>query len=117
VARVLRGSTTPIARSVGQVGLDVYRSCTRAEKRDVLKVFWRRDVDASDRITTAALQYGPWAVLCCTLLALEPIPVLALSLGRVDGLVAAAVVVEVVVVLSLWWAAVRLASLRRLTTG
>ena len=66
--------------------LDVYRSCSRSEKREVLEVFWRRDVVASERITDAALQYGPWALLCCVVLAAEPIPVLALSVGRSNAL-------------------------------
>ncbi len=95
------------------VNLDVYRSCTRTEKRQVLEVFWRRDVVASERITEAALQYGPWAVLCCVVLAAEPIPVLALSLGRVEVLAWTAIVVEVVMVASVWWAAVRCHALAR----
>jgi hypothetical protein len=99
------------------VKLDVYRACSRTEKRDVLQVFWRRDVEAPDRITRAALQYGPWAVLCCAILALEPLPVLALSLGRVDALAVVSCVLEVAIVLSLWWATVRFAALRRLAAG
>jgi hypothetical protein len=99
------------------VKLDVYRSCSRDEKRRVLEVFWRRDVDASDRVTHAARQYGPWAVLCCAVLALEPLPVLALSIGRVEPLVVASAVVEAVCVLSLWLATVRAAALRRSTTS
>ena len=93
--------------------LDVYRSCSRTEKREVLEVFWRRGVDGSDRIVLAAKQYGPWAVLCCAILALEPIPVLALSLGRAPWVLVLAVVVEALLVLSVWWASVRFASLRR----
>jgi len=98
------------------MSLDIYRSCSRSEKRDVLEAFWRREVDSPDRIMRAALQYGPWAVLCCLVLALEPIPVLALAVGRVDALVAAAVVVEAVVLASLWWATVRITTLRRQLT-
>src|SRR5271169_6328276 len=93
--------------------LDVYRSCSRSEKREVLEVFWRRDVVAPERITDAALQYGPWALLCCVVLAAEPIPVLALSLGRSDALAWTAAVVEAVLLLSVWWAAARYSSLRR----
>jgi hypothetical protein len=93
--------------------LDVYRSCSRSEKRQVLDVFWRRDVVASERITDAALQYGPWALLCCVVLAVEPIPVLAISLGRSDALAWTAAVVEAVLLLSVSWAALRCSSLRR----
>ena len=99
--------------SVDAVKLDVYRSCSWSEKRRVLEVFWRRDVVASERITDAALQYGPWALLCCVVLAVEPIPVLALSAGRVDALAWVAAAVEAITLLALWWAAVRCSSLRR----
>jgi hypothetical protein len=113
VVRELRGSASGAIGSVGEVKLDLYRSCSRAEKRQVLEVFWRRDVVASDRITSAALQYGPWAVLCCVVLALEPIPVLAFSVGHSHALLVAAGVVEVLVLVTLWWAAVRFTSLSR----
>jgi hypothetical protein len=96
------------------VELDVYRSCSRSEKRQVLEVFWRRNTVATERTVQAALQYGPWAVLCCVVLALEPIPVVALSFGRVDAVAWSALVVESVILLTLGWAAVRCASLRRL---
>jgi hypothetical protein len=99
--------------SVDRVNLDVYRSCSWSEKRRVLEVFWRCDVVASDRITDAALQYGPWALLCCVVLALEPIPVLAIAIGRSDALAWTALVVEAVMLASVWWAAVRCNSLRK----
>jgi hypothetical protein len=97
------------------VRLDVYRSCSRSEKREVLEVFWRRDVAAPERITDAALEYGPWALLCCVVLAAEPIPVLALSIGRADALVWTAVVIEAILLVAVWWAAVRCTALRRRT--
>jgi hypothetical protein len=95
------------------VHLDVYRSCSWSEKRQVLEVFWRRDVAASDRITLAALEYGPWALLCCVVLAIEPIPVLAISIGRSEVLTWVAVVVEVMLLAAVCWAAVRCNSLQR----
>lgn len=98
---------------MAQVNLDVYRSCSWSEKRQVLEVFWRRDVAASDRITIAALQYGPWALLCCVVLAIEPIPVLAIAIGRSDVLAVTAVALEAVLLASVWWAAARCSSLRR----
>jgi hypothetical protein len=96
------------------VRLDVYRSCTRAEKREVLEVFWRRNVIKPARITSAARQYGPWAIVCCVVLAFEPVPVLALSAGRNVAVVGIAALVEVVLLVSLWWATVRNVELRRL---
>ena len=100
-----------------RVKLDVYRSCSWAEKRRVLEVFWRSGVVAPERIRRAALEYGPWAVLCCLVLALEPLPVLVLSIGRSSALLWAAVGVEVLMMLSLGWAMARLNALQRTTPG
>jgi hypothetical protein len=99
------------------MSLGVYRSCSRSEKRDVLEAFWRRNVNAPDRILHAALEYGPWAVLCCVVLSLEPVPVLALSIGRVNALAVAAVAVESTLLVSLSWAVVRTTALRRQLVG
>lgn len=93
--------------------LDVYRSCSWAEKRRVLEVFWRRDVLGSERITEAALQYGPWAVLCCLVLAIEPLPVLVLAIGRSPALAWSALAIEVLVVAALVLSLARFSSLRR----
>jgi len=98
--------------SVVVVKLDVYRSCSRSEKREVLHVYWHRDVEASSRIALAAQQYGPWAILCLVVLALELVPVIALSFGHVDVLGAVAVLLETLVVASLCWAIVRYQALR-----
>ena len=100
-----------------RVKLDVYRSCSWAEKRRVLDVFWRSGVVAPEPIRSAALQYGPWAVLCCLVLALEPLPVLVISIGRSSALTWAAAGVEAVMVLSLAWAMARLNALQRGTSS
>ena len=92
--------------------MDVYRSCSRSEKRDVLGVFWHRGVDASDRIRVAALQYAPWAIVCLVVLAFELVPVIVLSIGHVDVLGAIAIALEALVLLSLGWAVVRFQELR-----
>jgi len=92
--------------------LDVYRSCSRAEKREMLNVYWHRNVQASDRIGSAALQYGPWAIVCLVVLVLELIFVIALSFGSNQLVAFAATAAEVLVVLSLWWAVVRFAELK-----
>jgi hypothetical protein len=99
------------------VRLDVYRSCSRQEKRAVLEAYWRRDVQAPARITDAAVQYGPWAVLCCAILVLEPIPVLALSASHAPVVLGLFGLLEVLLVTSLWWSAVRLAAVRRLVAA
>jgi hypothetical protein len=93
--------------------LDVYRSCSRTEKRDVLDAFWRSGVNPSARIRDAAFQYGPYAVLCLAAVALELAFVVYVSIERamVVGVIAA--LLEAVTALSLFWAIVRYRSLRR----
>ena len=92
--------------------LDVYRSCSRQEKRDVLNAFWRSSSHASTRINDAARQYGPYAAACLVVIVVELVPLLAVSIQRAyawSWLVAA---FEALSVLSLWWSVVRLRALR-----
>jgi hypothetical protein len=93
--------------------LDVYRSCTRHEKRQVLEAFWHSHVESSTRIRDAAIQYGPYAVACLAAVAAELVVVIVASAHRAFVISWIAVVVEAVVVLSLWWAVVRSRALRR----
>ncbi len=89
------------------MNLDVYRSCSWREKRDVLNVFWCRDVDASTRLREAALQYGYYAVICLGVVVLEVALILAVALGDspfVAGLSAAG---ELFMIWSTWWAVKR----------
>lgn len=84
--------------------LDVYRSCSWREKRDVLNVFWRSDVETPSRIVEAALQYGYYAVVCLAVVVLELALCLVVAINHnsfVAGLVAAA---EVFTIWSTWWA-------------
>lgn len=46
-----------------RVGLVTYRSCTFAEKRAVLRVFWSRRSAESDKVHRAAQEYGPYALV------------------------------------------------------
>jgi hypothetical protein len=89
------------------VKLDVYKSCSRQEKRAVLNVFWHTNVQSSTRIQRGAFQYGPYAVLCLVAVALELGLVIVVSIHRAFVVGWMAVLLEVVVVLSLWWAVVR----------
>jgi hypothetical protein len=98
---------------VGNMKLDVYRSCSRAEKRDVLDAFWRTGVNPSVRIRDAAFQYGPYAVLCLVAVALELAFVVYVSIERAMVVGWIAVLLEAVVALSLWWSIVRYRTLRR----
>jgi hypothetical protein len=97
------------------VALNVYRSCKSTEKRKVLQVFWIRGVEVPARIEVAAAQYGLWALACCIVLAIEPIPVIIVSLSHNGFLAGVAIAIELVLVLSAWWAAVRTRELRRKT--
>lgn len=89
------------------VKLDVYRSCSRQEKREVLEAFWRRSAHPSARVHEAALQYGPFAVVSLVAVVLELALVIFVSLHRAPVIGWIAVAFEVIVVLSLWWSLVR----------
>lgn len=65
--------------------LDAYRRCTWREKRGVLDVFWRRRAVASETVLRAAYEYGWWAVVALTVIALELGLVVALLAARSSG--------------------------------
>lgn len=87
--------------------LDVYQSCTRSEKRDVLNKFWHSNVESSIRIQQAAIQYGPYAVICIVAVALELGFVIVVSIHRAFVVGWIAVVLEALALWSLWWSVVR----------
>ncbi len=92
--------------------LDVYRSCSRAEKREVLDAFWRRNAQPTSRIREATNQYGPYAVICLVAVALELAVVIFVSIDRAVVIGALAILFEALDVLSLWWAVVRYRTIR-----
>jgi hypothetical protein len=94
------------------VKLDIYRSCSRQEKREVLETFWRTNVTATERVHQAAMQYGPYAVACLVAIALELAFVIAVSISRAHVVGGIAALFEVLAVVSLWWAFVRTRSVR-----
>ena len=73
--------------------LDVYRSCTWREKRQVLEAFWRTDEGSSPRIRAAALEYGAVAKSLLVVIAVEValLSVFALATGHALGWVGGAV--------------------------
>ncbi len=93
--------------------LDVYRSCTWREKRQVLEAFWSSHVESTGRIHEAAAQYGPYAVASLAIVAVELVVVFIAALTRVAVVSWIALAVEVVVIPSLWWAVVRSRSLKQ----
>jgi Flp pilus assembly protein TadB len=97
---------------VETVKLDVYLSCSFREKREVLDAFWRTKVNPSERINQAAVQYGPWAIICIAIVVLELAVLIALLGAHGSPWVWAAGLVEAAVILSLWWAMVRYRALK-----
>jgi hypothetical protein len=86
------------------VKIDVYRSCSWREKRDVLGVFWRTNVDATPRIGAAAVQYGYYAVISLVVVVFEFALILGVSLNRNALVAALAVFAEPFMIWSTWWA-------------
>jgi hypothetical protein len=93
--------------------LDVYRSCNWREKRQVLEAFWSSRVESTGRIHEAAVQYAPYAVASLVIVALELVVVFIAALSRVAVISWIALVVEAVVIASLWWAVLRSRALKQ----
>ncbi|HWD95253.1 MAG TPA: hypothetical protein VG246_02425 [Acidimicrobiales bacterium] len=93
--------------------LDVYRSCSRQEKRQVLDAFWRTNARPTSRIHAAASQYGPYAVLSLLAVAAELLVVILVSIDRVLAIGIVAILIEAFVLWSLWWAVARSRTLKR----
>jgi hypothetical protein len=94
------------------VKIDVYRGCSFKEKRDVLNVFWRTNVETTSQIREAAVQYGFYAVICLVVLVLEVTLLLVVALNHsaiFAGLSAAA---ELFMIWSTWWAVKRYRTLK-----
>ena len=94
------------------MNIDVYRSCSFKEKRDVLNVFWRTNVETTTRIREAAVQYGYYAVICLIVVTAELALILVVALMRntfVAGIAAAA---ELFMFWSTWWAIKRYRDLK-----
>jgi len=97
---------------VGVMKLDVYRGCSRQEKREVLGTFWRASSQGSTRIVEAAQQYGAYAVVYVAAIAFEVLVVMVAGFlhARLVGWLALGA--EVFVLWSLWWSVVRFRALR-----
>jgi membrane protein YdbS with pleckstrin-like domain len=89
------------------VSIDVYRGCTWKEKRDVLNVFWRTNVDASSRVGEAAVQYGYYAIICLAIVIVELAVILVVAFDRNALVAALSVLAELFMFWSTWWAAKR----------
>ncbi len=103
-----------MARSsiVNNVKLDVYRSCSREEKREVLGTFWRAKGADSPRAERAAEQYGAYAIIYVGAIALELLVVIIAGFDHAHVVGWLALGAEVFVLWCLWWAVVRYRALR-----
>ncbi len=66
------------------MALETYRSCSFAEKRRVLRAFWTRRGDPSERVLRAAREYGPYALVMVGITAVE-LGVITAALAAVDS--------------------------------
>jgi xanthine dehydrogenase iron-sulfur cluster and FAD-binding subunit A len=94
------------------VKVDVYRSCTWKEKRDVLNGFWRTNVEVSSRVGEAAVQYGYYAIICLVVVIFELAVILGVALDRNAFVAALTVMAELFTFWSTWWAAKRYRALK-----
>ena len=94
--------------------LAVYKSCSFAEKREVLGVFWRSIVAPSPKIGEAAVQYGEAAIPFLVVIALEVAVLLVVAIVRSYGTlwIVLAVALEALALSAIWRARQRLAALR-----
>jgi hypothetical protein len=94
------------------VNLDVYRSCSFKEKRDVLNTFWRTNTTPTSRIGEAAVQYGYYAVLCLAVVVVELALILIVAINHGSFITWLTAAGEIFVVWSTWWAVKRFRILR-----
>ncbi len=92
--------------------VDVYRSCTWREKREVLNVFWRSNVDATSRIVEASVQYGYYAVICLVVVMLEIALILVVGVDHNALVAGLSALAELFMIWSTWWAIKRYRRLR-----
>lgn len=98
--------------SLKTVSLDVYRSCSFREKRDVLDAFWRRGGSFTPKIMVAALQYGPYAFWSLVVVALELALICYICAVHSSFILWPAILFELLTLVSTWWAVRRAGSLR-----
>ena len=94
------------------VKLDVYRSCTWREKRDVLNAFWRSNVESTPRISEAALQYGYYALIAMAVIILELALVIAALIGHRSMFAVVGAFFEVFMLGGTRWAVLRYRTLK-----
>ena len=99
------------------MNIDVYRNCTFKEKRDVLNVFWRTNVESTTRIGEAAVQYGYYAVICLAVVMLEVALILVVALNHNAFAAGFSAAAELFMLWSTWWAIKRFRILKHRFAG
>ena len=98
---------------MGGVGLATYQACTFAEKRDVLRIFWSRRDEGSDKVRDAAREYGPYALVMVAVITVELAIITAALLTDANAWAWLAAPLTLLGALSTWWTGVCHHSLRR----
>jgi hypothetical protein len=94
------------------MNLDVYRGCSFKEKRDVLNAFWRSGVEATPRITEAAVQYGYYTVILLGVIVVELALILVVAVSHGSIVAWFTALGELFVLWSTWWAVKRYRTLK-----
>ena len=97
---------------MADVRLNVYRGCSRQEKREVLGTFWCTASPSSSRILEAAEQYGAYAIIYVAAIAVEVLVVMIAGFSHVAVVGWLALGGEAFILWSLWWSIVRYRALR-----
>jgi hypothetical protein len=85
------------------MSLAVYNTCSRQEKRAVMRAFWSGRFDDSHKINQAAKEYGPYALGLVTIVTLEIVFIATLLVIRANGWAWTSTAGSVLALWSLWW--------------
>lgn len=89
------------------VGLATYQSCSFAEKRAVLQAFWTGRSNESDKINSAAREYGPYAYAMVAVISAELVLITVVLAVRSSAWMWAVAAATALSLWSLWWTRVR----------
>lgn len=85
------------------MALATYQSCSFQEKRAVLRTFWTRRLDESEKINCAAREYAPFALGLVSIITVELLVIAVTLIARVNGWAWAATLATVLCAWSLIW--------------
>jgi len=85
------------------MALTTYNTCSFSEKRDVLRTFWSARDHESEKINTAAREYGPYALALIVIITVELAIISALLVALASGWSWIATAATVLSLWSVWW--------------